>query len=123
MTADKWINHIKDMNRILGKKTKKSPTPEYKKVKIAILDTGIRKDTPEAPSPHWHRIKAYKDFVLKNNEDGIDNTGHGTNGVHLIFQCIADAEIYVGRVFEFSDAGPNTVDLMTEVSFSLVFNF
>ncbi|KAF4616204.1 hypothetical protein G7Y89_g15202 [Cudoniella acicularis] len=104
--ADKWIAQIGQMNRRL---VKKEDEPEYKKVKIAILDTGIRET-----SPYWNSITAYKDFVLKGNEKGIDKTGHGTNGIHLILKCIADAEIYVGRVFDEAEANDDTVDLMTE---------
>lgn len=48
-----------------------------------------------------------------------DKTGHGTNSVKLIFKVLAEAEVYVARVFDTDEADENTQDLMLEVSSAL----
>jgi subtilisin family serine protease len=65
---------------------------KYKRVNIAVLDTGIRKD---------HRIVhkvVYHDFVEESNTNPQDLTGHGTNSVELILKACVDAELFVGRI-------------------------
>jgi subtilisin family serine protease len=79
---------------------------------VAILDTGVVEDLA-------HLIKGYKDFVSGEDEDFLDNTGHGTKAVQLIKQVYNMAEIYIGRVFENDHANPNTTVLMAQVSHCL----
>jgi hypothetical protein len=77
-------------------------------VKIAILDTGIT-------GPYYQYIADYKDFVTGMDDEPIDNTHHGTNGVHLTLQIIPNAKIYVARVFEDDKANKKTPSLLAEV--------
>ena len=72
---------------------------EYKKVKIAVIDTGIDPKHRQAA-----KVK-YKDFLNEKPEDKRDNTGHGTISVDLILRMYEEAELYVARVFEESRAG------------------
>lgn len=95
------------MNNLLRRK---KGTPPYKRVRIAVLDTGLRET-----SPHWSRIQHYEDFVSKGNTKGVDKTGHGTNSVHLIFKIIADAHIYVARVFENEKSNKDTISFIIDV--------
>ena len=82
----------------------------YKKVRVAVLDTGINGNDRYAK-----HIRGYKDFVAGNDDVKQDNTGHGTNSVKLIYKVYAQAEIYVARVFEYSEANEDTQDLMLQV--------
>jgi len=83
------------------------------RVKIAILDTGL----DERHSSFWAVKKGYEDFARNQNQRGIDNTGHGTNGFNLISKIMDDdVDIFVARIFEGEHATVNTPTLMARVS-------
>lgn len=65
----------------------------YKRVKIGVLDTGIREDHRMVPKIIYH------DFLDKSRTNPQDFTGHGTNSVELILKACVDAELFVGRIF------------------------
>jgi subtilisin family serine protease len=95
------------LNSVLrGKPTEKDNL--YQPVKVAILDTGVSEDFAES-------VKGYRDFVSQKDDNWQDNTGHGTSAVRLIQKVYNVAEIYVGRVFEYSRATTNTTTLMAQV--------
>ncbi|KAJ0284453.1 hypothetical protein CBS470a_006835 [Colletotrichum nupharicola] len=89
----------------------RSPTQDVRRVKIAILDTGVLKSFKR-------RVSEYKDFVLRDDSEFQDFTGHGTEAVSLITRIYPDAEIFIGRVFERSQATDDTAALMAEVNIS-----
>jgi len=95
------------MNRLLRKMRKAGG---YDRVRIVILDTGI-----DCTHPYWNGIKNYMNFVLDGNQRGIDETGHGTTGVHLILKILPEADIFVARVFKEENADDNTPCLMAKV--------
>jgi hypothetical protein len=74
-----------------------------KRVKIAILDTGIdlnhRYFQDETTKRKIKRIKAVEDFVDPAG-DAHDICGHGTHCVGLLRQVAPEADIYVARVTE-----------------------
>lgn len=100
---------MEDLNTIL--ESPYSETHPYERVRIVVIDTGI-----SGSSPYWKRIKAYKDFVSGNDNHGADSTGHGSNNVHLIFQMIADADVFVARVFAEREADDKTASNMASVT-------
>lgn len=84
----------------------------YEPVRIAILDTGIK------PNDRYARfIKGYKDFVTGDDTVRVDNTGHGTNGVKLIYKVCPNAQVFVARVFENSVAGDETQKYMAQARY------
>jgi hypothetical protein len=95
------------MNLLLRRKRKAGG---YHPVKVAILDTGI-----DSKSPYWKKIKGYKDFVAVEEQEGIDKTGHGTNGVYLIFKVIPEVEVYVARVWDSQKPTEVTPTLVAQV--------
>jgi hypothetical protein len=103
------------MSSLLRKRRNAS---EHERVRIAVLDTGIFAE----PHPYWNIIqdykgyKGFKDFVVRGNELGVDQTGHGTIAVHLILKLLPEAHVFVGRVFQGRHANENTPSLMAEVS-------
>ena len=66
----------------------------YRKVKVAILDTGLE------PDHRMAKTVFYKDFVTDAEEGMLDKTGHGTLSLDLILEAFPhdEAEFYVARV-------------------------
>lgn len=109
--SKEWFESIEDMCSTLRKKRKSSG-----RVKIAILDTGL----DENHQSFWQVKQGYEDFVNPENSRGIDNSGHGTNGFHLISKIMDDeVDIFIGRVFEGENATSATPSLMANVSLSM----
>ncbi|KAH8199002.1 hypothetical protein TruAng_006831 [Truncatella angustata] len=104
--SDEWFERLDHMTALLSMRQKAGG---YDPVKIAILDTGIN-----SKSPYRKRIKEYKDYIVTDEKEGIDNTGHGTNGVYLTFKVIPEAEVYVARVWDSQNATLTTPGLVAE---------
>lgn len=107
-----WFNQMEKLSSILqGRKAEKDS--DSRPAKIAILDTGVEKGYARV-------IKQYRDFTRSydTNETCQDNTGQGAIAVRLVLEICYSAEIYVGRVFESSEANDNTVgvSLMSQVT-------
>ena len=66
----------------------------YRRIKIAVLDTGFNPNDPFAPQLHW------EDFVIDGSQLRVDETGHGTNSARLILQICPEADLYVARIFQ-----------------------
>ncbi|CAG8973132.1 hypothetical protein HYALB_00008663 [Hymenoscyphus albidus] len=77
-------------------------------IKVAILDTGVYDGFREKSN-----IVSYYDFVdldfIEGHSASKDNTGHGTDMVHLLQMTAPHAEIYVARVFDGDYSDQNTV--------------
>lgn len=81
-----------------------------RRVRIAILDTGIDMNHPEIKA-RKKRVKGFhceiKGLETKANED---TSGHGTSTALLLMQVAPEADIYVARVFrETQDVVPDQV--------------
>lgn len=75
---------------------------QCKRVKIAILDTGIDLTHPDfkddqAGTRENRRIKKPEDF-LDPSGSAVDTCGHGTHCVGLLRLIAPEADIYVARV-------------------------
>ncbi|KAK1243845.1 hypothetical protein MKX08_001983 [Trichoderma sp. CBMAI-0020] len=86
----------------------------YKRVKIAILDTGIAQDdydylrdfsTDPSPSLEYE----YKDFVNEAKDTPCDESGHGSAGVSLLLRMCPQACLYIARVVKTGVADENDV--------------
>ncbi|MCJ1394518.1 hypothetical protein MMC18_007397 [Xylographa bjoerkii] len=80
--------------------------PMGRKVKIAILDTGIDLEHPQFSNPDIvylehgiprDRVKGCKSFVTNEDAD-TDDCGHGTHSVALLLIIARKADIYVARI-------------------------
>lgn len=81
-----------------------------RRVRIAILDTGINMSHPEI-NARKDRVKGFlcqiKGLESKANED---TSGHGTSTALLLMQTAPEADIYIARVFrETKDVVPDQV--------------
>lgn len=107
--ADEWLGRFRDRTaEIFPKKW-----PQHvRRVKVAILDTGIDELHPYLRT-HWKRPKqcanganlvdrGYVDFLddTENHQHPVDTCGHGTHMAGIILQLLPHAELYVARVME-----------------------
>lgn len=105
--TDRLINNIQQNT----KKLFNDAPEDTRKVKIAVLDTGIDA-THEYIKKNWKRPTlgaggcrlndaGYLDFLTTPPSTEIveDAFGHGTHVAGIILQLAPDAELYVARVF------------------------
>ncbi|KAK1831858.1 hypothetical protein QBC39DRAFT_306110 [Podospora conica] len=100
-TTEDWFTRMRSLVHIL--KAPDEDEDKYKKVKIAVLDTGVHPDHPET-----RYIEGYQDFVTGNHDVRCDNTGHGTTLVGLIFEMCDSADVYALRILEDDTATEKT---------------
>ena len=67
-----------------------------KRVKIAILDTGVARSHTtirESWEKHGRQCKSWVDGV-----DDEDSCGHGTHATALLMRCAPEAHLYIARI-------------------------
>ncbi|CAM1505024.1 Fc.00g106610.m01.CDS01 [Cosmosporella sp. VM-42] len=108
VSSEDWFDELDKLNDVLCSMPGEIDQT-YHRVRVAVIDTGIN-----GSDSYAKHISGYKDFVGGNDEIKQDNTGHGTNSVKLIYKMYDQAEVYVARVFEYSEANEDTQDLMLQ---------
>ncbi|KXH42600.1 extracellular alkaline serine protease [Colletotrichum simmondsii] len=88
-SVNKWFSRLERVNDVL-EISSQSETP---KTAIAVIDTGIDMNDCNA-----EEIWGYRDFVDGNDEIKVDDTGHGTAIIDLIYRVYEPAKIFVARV-------------------------
>ena len=68
-----------------------------RRVKVAILDTGLDRTHADIGAQWSTRIRDVKNWVHGENGD-IDRDGHGTHGAALLMKIAPEAHIFVARV-------------------------
>lgn len=86
------------------------------RVKIAILDTGIRKSHTFFDRTRQSRIKECKSFIDDQKEETDDLYGHGTHIAGIVMQVAPEADLYIGRVIEGNTASQDDAHNISEVS-------
>lgn len=88
------------------------PLPSHiRKVKLAILDTGVDPSHEFMTAKGSSRIHRYVDFTTAEPDQyakPTDTCGHGTHVAGLILQLAPSVELYVGRVFEDATSKENS---------------
>ncbi len=83
---------------------------DYRKVKIAVLDTGL-------DPAHRYRVKDYVGFTAASKDcEAEDLVGHGTFVTDLLLQIAPNAEIYVARVFDGETGDGSTASCVANVN-------
>ncbi|KLU90407.1 hypothetical protein MAPG_10261 [Magnaporthiopsis poae ATCC 64411] len=103
-TAEGWFDILTDINEKLDEQR----IGRFKRVKIAILDTGIDMtneifNNPEAKQ----RIKQREDFLREDPSQTVahDECGHGSHCAGLLRRVAPAADIYVARIAKDFDTG------------------
>ncbi|KAK4207942.1 hypothetical protein QBC37DRAFT_297699 [Rhypophila decipiens] len=103
-SVDRWFNDVHAINEIILDPFRRRAG---KRVKIAVLDTGIDLgNTAFKDKEIRKRIKKRVDFVEKGG-DATDICGHGTHCVAVLNRVAPWADIYVGRVAVGFEKGPD----------------
>ena len=97
-----WLNRFQETQILVAQGRK----PQQRRVKIAILDTGVDLGHPffqnatgehQQYSPSKDRLRECRSFV--HGEAGYcDRAGHGTQCTALLMDLAPNADIYVGRI-------------------------
>ncbi|MCJ1249359.1 hypothetical protein MMC30_006582 [Trapelia coarctata] len=104
-----WFREFNSRTQSLLAQARK---PLGRRVKIAILDTGIDLTHPDFSKldedhPEYgiykDRVKGCQSFVSSKTEDG-DSSGHGTHSAALLLKLAPKANVYVARVVETGSA-------------------
>lgn len=111
-TAEEWLYNLDKLTSNLSL-LKEEDRAKFPPTKIAILDTGVKKECYET---YKDNICEYKDFVSQLDNNPRDGTGHGSSTLRLLLRLYEDAKIYVGRVFQRQEADDDTEMLMAKVS-------
>lgn len=112
--VDAWFYDLKTQVHALLEPLRKD---RCKRVKIAILDSGLDLNHPEfldRQSKRIKRIRAVEDFVEKGGT-GQDTCGHGTHCLGLLRQIAPEADIYVAKVVKDAE-GKLDPDAIAKVS-------
>ncbi|KAG7044340.1 extracellular alkaline serine protease [Colletotrichum scovillei] len=88
-SVNKWFSRLERINDVLEIRSQ-NETP---KTAIAVIDTGIDMNDRNA-----EEIWGYRDFIDGHDEIKVDDTGHGTAIIDLIYRVYEPAKIFVARV-------------------------
>lgn len=112
-SAEEWLRKLRDFTYTLslGRNRDKESCAD---IKIAILDTGITKKYYDYFREY---IAEYKDFALGEDDFQQDATGHGSKAFRLLMKLNYRVKIFIGRVFQSTNADGNTEQVMAKVGF------
>ncbi|KAJ4115343.1 hypothetical protein NW768_011195 [Fusarium equiseti] len=89
-TADDWLDDIDKLTRVM----KRDRNDRYKKVRIAIIDSGLN-DTVKSRYMAQNEI-VYEDFTPETRND----SWHGTCCTKIISDIYEEAVLFIARIFE-----------------------
>lgn len=92
--SDKWFSEFREL--VLSRlPPTRSEIP--RRVRIAILDTGIDIENPYVPCTDG-RVRGLRSFVGSDPLDIQDLCGHGTHVAGLVHKMAPDADIYIAKI-------------------------
>ena len=121
--ADDWFRLLEDRvtgkNKVMDRRRKDND----KKVKVAILDSGIDASHPQfSKYPMDGGMSRFRGFGDHNCRDWTgssathDRVGHGTHAAALVLKVAPKAELYIAKIFNSKDGDANTPHHVAEVS-------
>lgn len=81
-----------------------------KRIKIAILDTGIDKNHPDIAARWSERIKGWRSWI-RPDDASEDVSGHGTHAASLLMTAAPEADLYVARIAKDSKSSMDPRDV------------
>jgi hypothetical protein len=108
--ADQWFSDLYTRTHPVVATRRRS---NDRKVRVAILDTGINMDSPGI-TDHEGQISNQEDFT-GSSVGMADEVGHGTNTAALIFKVAPNAELCVAKVVASRTATDLTTKHIAEV--------
>lgn len=89
----------------------------FRKVKVAILDTGLRVTPIKRKLWQNQGRVTYKSWVQQEDDsEWEDEVGHGTHSANLLVDFAPDAQVYVARVFRKQTPDDQELSYIAEVS-------
>src|SRR5436189_6266786 len=99
-SADDWFQILQSVHSVVGKTRKDN----QKRVRIAILDTGVDITHPQIQAAQF-RINGYFSNSTDIPPESVSNFpelqdyhGHGTHGASVLLRTAPDAAIFVAKV-------------------------
>jgi subtilisin family serine protease len=112
-SADNWFRLLEDQvtgeNGVMERRRKDND----KRVKVAILDSGIDPSHPEFSN---HTFGDHNSRDWTGSSATFDRVGHGTHAAALVLRVAPKAELYIGKVFNSSNGDTQTPRHVAEVS-------
>lgn len=107
--SNKWFEYHHDATRCI-RKLRNSARSDERRIKIAILDSGIQLSSTQKEQYGFDSGVVYRSFI--DPEDGSaewnDEAGHGTHLAVLLRKIAENADIHVARVFKKKPNGVNS---------------
>lgn len=89
-----------------------------RRVKVAILDTGIDREDPLFRKARDHLPDGanidFKDFV-GNSQTPVDSSGHGTRVAYFLLQTTQNIDLWIARVFEYDEGTADSPERVKKV--------
>jgi hypothetical protein len=101
MPAEKWFHDLKTYVFPLF------PEEPVRRVKIAILDSGI--DLPIEVQYSYENQITYRSWIEGDDTTGTDTCGHGTHAAGLLLKVSPHVDIYVARITQNGELDPNII--------------
>ncbi|KAI1131558.1 subtilisin-like protein [Nemania abortiva] len=109
----KWFNNYEKLIHML-QPTDEEKGGDYRPIKIAVLDTGVRQEDYDYYSECGVHIE-YMDFVnVAAGGRTYDDTGHGSAAISLLVRTCPNASLYVARVLKANTATLSDVDTVVQ---------
>lgn len=104
--SDKWLRKLRTHTHSLLQYDDEARIPDRKRVRVAILDSGIDKRRADIKK-HRYRIQKYRNFN-GDAEMCIDSTRHfhGTNCASLLLYVAPHVDVYIANIVRSADEKP-----------------
>nr|XP_036579850.1 subtilisin-like protease [Colletotrichum truncatum]KAF6787530.1 subtilisin-like protease [Colletotrichum truncatum] len=108
-----WFGYHQDILSRINQQLHDSEIPQTRKVRIAILDSGIELTPDHRDLYDLEPRISYRSWVDKDPE-WRDDVGHGTHLAILLRKVAPNAAIYVARVFKKKPRGDASAQIIAE---------
>ncbi|OHF02880.1 hypothetical protein CORC01_01638 [Colletotrichum orchidophilum] len=115
-SAEEFFSHLTSFRNSFESCLEKSDDPTARKIRIAILDTGINKSSVGIDFDGIHMKVEWCTSFVGDPDETHDYDGHGTHCASLLRKAAPDAEIYVAKVFSRNEFDLKQAGKISEVN-------